>query len=61
MRLQCPICKGSGFVKYEMKYCDVCKNSSRERDITTGKEKMPWDLCKYCYGEGEIEPPKTNK
>ena len=20
---------------------------------------MPWDLCEHCYGDGEIDPPKT--
>ena len=59
MREQCSLCKGTGFVKYEIKYCEGCKHYSRERDITTGLEKMPWDLCEHCYGDGEIDPPKT--
>jgi DnaJ-class molecular chaperone len=59
MPTQCPVCKGSGFVKYEIKFCEGCNHYSRARDITTGLEKMPWDLCEHCYGDGEIENAKT--
>lgn len=54
-KLQCTKCKGSGFIKYEKIVCNKCNISSRERDITTGLEKMPWDLCDVCYGDGEIK------
>ena len=53
--VQCEKCKGSGFIKYEIKVCNKCNISSRERDITTGLEKMPWDLCDLCHGDGEIK------
>lgn len=53
--VQCEKCKGTGFLKYEIKHCDKCNISSRERDITSGLEKMPWDLCDKCNGDGEIK------
>ena len=52
---QCKKCKGSGFIKYELKYCETCNGIKCIMCNSTGLEKMPWDLCDICYGDGEIE------
>lgn len=58
---QCPICKGTGFMKYEMIFCPVCEGIKCMFCNSTGLEKMPWDLCEHCYGDGEIEiKPKVS-
>ena len=54
-KTQCKKCKGSGFIKYELKYCETCNGIKCIMCNSTGLEKMPWDLCDICYGDGEIE------
>jgi DnaJ-class molecular chaperone len=58
MPTQCIICKGSGFVKYETKLCEICNGGKCMYCNSTGYEKMPWDLCETCYGDGEIKSPR---
>jgi len=52
VELQCNKCKGTGFLKYEMKKCETCNGIKCMFCNNTGLEKMPWDLCDNCYGDG---------
>ena len=54
-KCQCTKCKGSGFIKYKVKYCETCNGIKCMMCNSTGLEKMPWDLCNICYGDGEIK------
>lgn len=49
---QCKECKGSGFLKYDLKICEICNGIKCFRCNSTGLEIMPWDLCNKCYGDG---------
>ena len=53
-RVQCKKCKGTGFIKYEMKVCSVCGGCKCMYCRSMGLEKMPWDLCDVCDGDGEV-------
>ena len=57
MLKQCIICKGYGFVKYDVILCKYCDGIKCMYCNSTGYYKMPWDLCKTCHGDGEIECP----
>lgn len=52
-KIQCDICKGSGFVKYETILCKYCDGIKCMYCNSTGYYKMPWDLCETCCGDGE--------
>lgn len=52
--IQCPKCKGSGFLKYTTVICNICNGIKCMFCNSTGLDKMPWDLCSNCYGDGEI-------
>lgn len=54
VEVQCGKCKGTGFLKYEMKICEVCNGIKCMFCNSTGLERMPWDLCDLCYGDGSI-------
>jgi DnaJ-class molecular chaperone len=57
---QCTTCKGTGFIKYEPKVCVVCKGIKCMSCNSIGYDKMPWDLCNKCDGDGEIKKPITH-
>lgn len=50
--LQCNKCMGTGFLKYEIKKCEICDGKQCMFCNNIGLEKMPWDLCNKCYGDG---------
>mgnify|MGYP001277537872 CR=1 FL=1 len=52
IQLRCKNCAGSGFVKYEQKICEICKCIKCMTCVQMDPEKIPWDLCKKCYGDG---------
>ena len=53
-KIQCPVCIGTGFVKYTPIVCKTCDGIKCMFCNSTGLERMPWDLCSNCYGDGEI-------
>ena len=53
-QIQCFKCKGTGFLRYEVKMCETCNGIKCIMCNSTGFDKMPWDLCDTCYGDGEI-------
>ena len=53
-KYQCPKCKGTGFLKYEIIICKICNGIKCMFCNSTGLERMPWDLCDKCYGDGEL-------
>jgi DnaJ-class molecular chaperone len=57
--IQCGKCEGTGFLKYEMKLCEVCDGIKCIFCNSTGLEKMPYDLCNACYGDGTIHTTKS--
>lgn len=57
---KCEKCDGTGFIKYETKYCEQCKGKKCIMCNSTGYEKMPWDLCDKCCGDG-FTIDRTNK
>ena len=61
MKKQCLICSGTGFLKYTPIICKICNGIKCMFCNSTGLERMPWDLCYNCYGDGEIQiNTKTN-
>ena len=50
--IRCKKCIGSGFIKYEIKICEMCNGIKCMYCRQMGLEKMPWDLCDECYGDG---------
>ncbi len=50
--IQCEECKGSGFLKFEVKICKICNGIKCIMCNSTGLEVMPWDLCTKCQGDG---------
>lgn len=59
-KIQCKKCKGSGFIKYFPKKCEICNGMKCIMCNSTGLEKMPWDLCDVCYGDGTIVDHTNN-
>ena len=53
--VQCEKCKGIGLIKYDLKLCETCNGQKCIFCNSTGLEKMPWDICSKCYGDGEIK------
>jgi len=51
-QIKCKKCVGSGFIKYEVKICEMCEGIKCMYCRQMGLEKMPWDLCDECYGDG---------
>lgn len=51
-QISCKKCKGTGFLKYEKKICQMCDGKKCINCNSTGYEKMPWDLCDDCQGDG---------
>ena len=51
-RIQCTKCKGTGFLKYDPIVCSTCDGIKCIMCNSTGLERMPWDLCDKCYGDG---------
>ena len=49
---RCKNCVGTGFVKYEQKICELCKCIKCMNCNQMDPEKIPWDLCEKCYGDG---------
>ena len=35
--------------------CKTCNGIKCIMCNSTGLERMPWDLCDNCYGDGEVE------
>ena len=54
-KIQCSKCKGTGFLEYEVIICKTCNGIKCIMCNSTGLERMPWDLCDNCYGDGEVE------
>ena len=56
MREQCSVCKGSGFVKYETRLCDACREIKCVGcNISDCERTRLWVLCEHCAGDGEVE------
>ena len=51
---RCEKCKGCGFIKYTPITCKTCNGIKCIMCNSSGLEKMPWDLCDICYGDGTI-------
>lgn len=60
---QCSVCKGSGFVKYETKLCDACREIKCVGcNISDCERTRLWVLCDHCAGDGEVvKTPETQK
>ena len=59
--VQCTKCKGTGFIKYDIKICETCNGIKCIICNSTGLEKMGWDLCDKCYGDGYFIVVDTSK
>lgn len=51
---RCQKCEGTGFLKYDPIICNICDGIKCMFCNNTGLERMPWDLCDKCCGDGEI-------
>lgn len=51
---QCSKCTGSGFLKYEPIVCKNCNGSKCMFCKDSGYSRWLYDLCNFCYGDGEI-------
>lgn len=54
-KIQCAKCKGSGFLQYNPIICSTCHGIKCIMCNSTGLERMPWDLCNVCNGDGEVK------
>ena len=57
---RCDKCVGTGFLKYDVKYCETCKGIKCVMCNSMGYDKMPWDLCDNCCGDGYFIVNRTN-
>ena len=54
-KIQCFNCNGCGFTKDKPIICKTCNGIKCIMCNSTGLERMPWDLCDNCYGDGEVD------
>ena len=58
-KIQCTICKGTGFVKTETVICNLSKDvSCTNLPHIINLNKAPWSLCNTCDSSGEIDTSK---
>lgn len=52
---QCSKCKGSGFLEYTPEVCKMCCGIKCMYCNNTGLDKMHYDLCYICFGDGTLD------